>query len=143
MTKNPILIKAQKARYYLKHREKMLAQSKEYAKQNWDSVKETKRKYRQTPKGKLNMYQKSAKVRGYEFNLSSKEFEEIIKTNCHYCGKQNANGVDRKSSANGYLLGNVVACCSTCNYMKGSLSYEDFKEHLKKIITNFLPPSQW
>ena len=140
--KNPILVKAQKARYYQKHKEQMLANSKEYAEKNWESVKKTKKKFRQSPKGRLYSYQQSAKTRGYEFSLNSDDFENLLKENCHYCGKQNANGVDRKNNDIGYLINNVVACCSTCNYMKRDLSYDDFKEHLIKIIGTFISHSQ-
>jgi hypothetical protein len=135
---HPVLIKKQKADDYIKHREARIARVKQYTKENWETIKVTKRKYRQSPKGRLNTYIKSAKVRGYEFNLTPEDFNEILSDNCHYCGKQYANGVDRKDSSIGYFPDNVVSCCSTCNYMKRGLSYEDFKNHVRKIANNVL-----
>jgi len=135
---HPDLIKEQKAQNYLKHREQRIASVKRYTNKNWGAIKETKRKYQQSPKGRLRSYIVSAKVRGYEFNLSTEDFNKLLLENCHYCGKLNANGVDRKNSDIGYFAENVVSCCRTCNYMKRDLSYQEFKEHIKKIHSHLV-----
>ena len=46
------------------------------------------------------------------------------------------NGLDRIDNSIGYVKGNIVACCRTCNFMKGT---KTVKEFLKKIqeIYNF------
>lgn len=64
----------------------------------------------------------------------------MIKDSCFYCGKKDSNsrkdrltgellsynGVDRLDSNLGYETDNTVACCSTCNYMKGTLTVSEF-----------------
>jgi hypothetical protein len=36
------------------------------------------------------------------------------------------NGVDRRDNSRGYVKGNMLPACWTCNKMKGKLSYQDF-----------------
>lgn len=90
--------------------------------------------------------------RGLTCNLSSEEVLKLIKSNCHYCGGGfsntlnyiqpnfrytfNHNGIDRIDSSKGYIKGNVVSCCKTCNVSKMDLSYDDFINHIKKIYQN-------
>ena len=94
-----------------------------------------------------NSYKKSAKVRGYSFELDEENFKEIITKNCYYCGdgkrqhytRESLNGnfeytgIDRLDSNKGYTLDNVVPCCSICNRMKSNLSKEEFLNHIFKI----------
>lgn len=83
--------------------------------------------------------------------LSLKDFKELIKNNCHYCGQEPeyksyirnnkyaksehlyANGVDRLNSDGDYEIGNVVTCCKTCNVMKGTLDISQFLLKIKSI----------
>jgi hypothetical protein len=96
-------------------------------------------------------YKRSAKQRGYPFNLTKDEFRIIIKQNCYYCGiePQQAspstckeiylyNGIDRKDSSFGYEKENVVPCCGTCNYAKRSMTLSQFKEWIKKVYLNII-----
>jgi hypothetical protein len=72
-----------------------------------------------------------------EFLISCEEFVKIVSSSCCYCGKTpakaNGMGVDRRNSAEGYISGNCVSCCSVCNYMKLDMSLEDFLEHVQLI----------
>jgi hypothetical protein len=43
------------------------------------------------------------------------------------------NGIDRKDNAAGYVEGNVVPCCKTCNYVKKSMLYGDFMAFIIKV----------
>ena len=94
-------------------------------------------------------YKKSAFSRGYEFNLSIEEFEELVSGNCVYCGtapdkerKPNKGvnggfkytGIDRIDSSKGYVKGNVVSCCWTCNRAKGTMSINEFEQWLNRMI---------
>lgn len=66
---------------------------------------------------------------------------------CTYCGASAskavktkyevflANGIDRVDNSIGYLEGNVVSCCKTCNYMKRDLSVVEFLEHVRNVVT--------
>ena len=92
----------------------------------------------------------TAKKRGIEVTISAKEFSEIATRDCCYCGAKPTerpymnksrlrvliNGIDRVDNTKGYINGNCVACCPTCNKMKSALSYEEFISHIKKIIKN-------
>ena len=73
-------------------------------------------------------------------DMSLEDFIAIIQMQCFYCGDVNDTlGLDRitPGSKNGkYVKDNVVSCCKNCNYMKGSLSSEDFRKFVDKIYTN-------
>jgi hypothetical protein len=43
------------------------------------------------------------------------------------------NGVDRVENSLGYSVDNCVACCKICNWMKLTLSVDEFKAHVIKI----------
>lgn len=133
---NPEIRKNQSKDYYEKNRESILEAVKDYRVKNIDSVRATARKYTKTPKGILMRYKSSARERGYDFSLSTNEFNELLFANCHYCGEETANGVDRKDSNIGYYSYNVVPCCKICNYMKGTNSYSDFINHIALILEN-------
>lgn len=100
---------------------------------------------------KINLYksyQLSAKQRGLEFNISYANFLKLTSDNCFYCGcepwqiketwgqKYIYNGIDRKNNQEGYTKENSLTCCKTCNYMKHSMNFEKFLEHIEKIFLN-------
>lgn len=89
----------------------------------------------------LASYKKSAASRGHVWALTDSQFFALVSSDCHYCGmppdsvrKPNKacngeflySGVDRVDNALGYLTGNVVSCCWTCNRAKGKLSAQQF-----------------
>lgn len=92
-------------------------------------------------------YLTSAKKRGYNFELTIDLFKIITKVRCTYCGdppksksydksKQGYylyNGIDRVDPKKGYILGNVVTCCKTCNYAKASLTLAEFQSWIKRL----------
>lgn len=94
-------------------------------------------------------YQRNAKIRNLSFELNKKQFRRLTQEPCFYCNnepfgiieikKQNGifvyNGVDRINNSIGYIKKNCVACCKTCNWMKNTMSYEEFIIHIKKIYT--------
>lgn len=94
-------------------------------------------------------YERSARNKGYAFELTQEDLSFLTKMNCHYCGDEPAqtrsdskfcngayvfNGIDRIDNSKGYTMDNVVACCATCNYMKRGLSVAEFLCHIKKIF---------
>ena len=86
-----------------------------------------------------NEYRRSAYIRNLLFQLSEKDFEEIVSKPCVYCGhykEDEAVGIDRINSEKHYQLGNVVPCCEMCNIMKGRLSINDFIDKVKLIYNN-------
>ena len=79
----------------------------------------------------------SAKQRNLIVKLSAEEIVDILHKPCVYCGVEHSNGIDRIDSSKGYIQGNVVPCCSICNWMKNSLPVEEFYNHIDKIY-NFI-----
>ena len=63
------------------------------------------------------------------FELTKQDYDAIVSRPCTYCGVWDKGriGIDRADSSAGYVLSNVVPCCPTCNFMKGSLSVDDFR----------------
>lgn len=92
-------------------------------------------------------YVRDARKRGLEFSFTKEQFEDIVTSNCHYCGAKPAreyarswangsffyNGIDRKNNTIGYLPGNCVASCWECNYLKRGLDYGDFLSRVEAI----------
>lgn len=74
-----------------------------------------------------------AKNRGREFDLTQKSFNELILSECRYCAKPKAGGVDRIDSNIGYVEANCAPCCSTCNYMKRMMTHEEFCDQVLAI----------
>jgi hypothetical protein len=87
-----------------------------------------------------NAYTKSAQVRGYYFELSEDEFNQIITKDCYICGKPNSsrhtNGIDRYDNNIGYTVANCRPCCGQCNIMKKELSFDYLLQKLLVIYNN-------
>jgi hypothetical protein len=95
-------------------------------------------------------YKRNAKLRNLEFSLTTEQFYNLTKGNCHYCHIQPSNnvkyagrkksepyvcnGVDRVDNSLGYTVENSVSCCSICNRAKGTLTNEVFEEWIKRLI---------
>ena len=93
----------------------------------------------------------AAKKRKIDFKLTEKEYDEITKSNCTYCGiepklkrknkKDHAqramNGVDRIDSNQGYTTKNSTACCKKCNLMKHESSIEEWKEQMIRVLSYY------
>jgi len=153
--KNKAKLNAKSKENYAENKDKYTIDNKEWAKNHPEKVNEIKAKYRDThreelrekgrkyqninrytPKGRYNTYKDGAKKRGLVFEITLKEFEDMINSKCCYCGDA-GYGVDRIDNSIGYLRTNVVACCSICNRMKFVHSVEDFINHCNKIINNY------
>lgn len=66
--------------------------------------------------------------------LSESEFNKMSNKNCTYCGIEGPNGIDRFDNNKGYQKINCVPCCKHCNYVKGNLSIDDFKEWKNRFV---------
>ncbi len=103
-------------------------------------------------------YQYSAKRRKYAFALSLEQFEKITQEHCYICGRPPSakhfhekkpylrfpyvyTGIDRVTNANGYLIGNVLPCCTTCNRAKGQMDLEEFLTYLYEAYHYSIAPS--
>lgn len=100
-------------------------------------------------------YKTGAKRREIEFLLCLDEFHRLTSLNCYYCGnppsaiakngakfKPNGNyiynGIDRIDNTKGYVEGNVVPCCSNCNYAKRDMSYVQFKNWIMSVTDHLM-----
>lgn len=101
-------------------------------------------------------YKRHARDRGLVFELSKEAFTQLIKMPCHYCGLPPSNnkitkncdgflysGIDRIDSEIGYIEGNTVPCCSTCNLAKRDLSEHDFLRWIKRVYEHQAMADQW
>jgi len=99
-------------------------------------------------------YKKTAQYTKREFSITKEQFKQLTSSNCTYCNsppknvrishskasaeaikheKYFYNGLDRVNNNIGYIIENVVPCCTTCNLFKHNLELEEFLEHAKKI----------
>jgi len=93
----------------------------------------------------LYSYRVEAENRGLEWGLSNEQALGIMEQTCSYCdavpsnlskttnGDFQYNGIDRVDNSLGYDEGNCVACCRVCNFMKGTMSREEFLSHIRRI----------
>ena len=82
-----------------------------------------------------------AKKRGKEWSIDSVYAYKLIISDCTYCGHkpnwpESRVGIDRVDNNKGYVYGNCVSCCFTCNSAKKQLSNEEFKEWVRRISNN-------
>lgn len=145
--------KEQRHAYYLKNRERIIAYSASWRKNNPERARAWWAKYRKTHhekitaywksknstkdgflKTRFQVYRKTSESRGLQFNISFSQFSEFWKTECFYCGTiVEKIGLDRVDNARGYVEGNIVSCCRDCNVAKNALSFEAFINLCEKV----------
>lgn len=80
------------------------------------------------PKVRWTNSRSGAKKRDLEWAIDYEDYVALIVQVCFYCQgalDECGAGLDRKDNDLGYMVDNVVPCCSLCNYMKSDmLSYE-------------------
>ncbi len=96
-------------------------------------------------------YRLKCKKRNVYYDLTVEDMENLIFSNCAYCGippsnnlqrqdshqKLKYNGLDRINPKHGYYLKNVVACCFDCNQLKSNkLTYDEMMA-IAKTLNNF------
>jgi 5-methylcytosine-specific restriction endonuclease McrA len=106
---------------------------------NLNSFNKDERKSFARTKNRINNTKKEI-----PFGLSEEHYKHLIHQNCFYCNNPPrvysdgslVNGIDRVDSNKGYETENVITCCSTCNRMKGTMSYKEFRDHLVTIVAS-------
>lgn len=133
----------QKKLYYAKNPEKKalhLERQRQWHKARYVRKTDTIRRPNQnkgTGNQKYDTYRYAAQTRNLRFDLNTDDFNTLLSSDCHYCSKPLANGVDRIDNDKGYYSFNVVPCCWPCNRMKANLTYQEFLAHITRISENF------
>lgn len=136
-------------KYYLAHKEEVLARTAKYRKENpekvklknimWanshpDKMKAYIEKYHLTGKGRFAQLKKRAKDAKIPMEIKQTDFCEWYlaqEKKCHYCelklvsdkgtlDRLSTPSIDRKNNDEGYVLANIALCCNRCNLIKGS-----------------------
>lgn len=97
-------------------------------------------------------YKRQSAMRDLEFELSIEQFELLTKGDCYYCGvspyqvtnekKSNGqyvySGIDRVDNNEGYIFGNCVSCCGSCNRAKLTMTEEEFYWWVIRVYNKFV-----
>lgn len=91
-------------------------------------------------------YKLDSKKRNVHFELSKEILDNLVKSNCTYCGSPPSNflarksgegfaynGIDRVDNNAGYTISNSVTCCKDCNFAKRFRTREQFLDWAKKL----------
>lgn len=92
------------------------------------------------------LYRARARNGGFSFTLPKELFRSLLVLPCFYCSRppENAsvaqsgdifhyNGLDKKTPKLGYTPDNCVPCCKICNFMKNSLTFDEFLKRVHEI----------
>jgi hypothetical protein len=96
----------------------------------------------------------NAARRGLNFRLTREEYVRLASQPCHYCGAEPravvkchwgagrfiCNGIDRVDNREGYVTGNMVACCKRCNLAKRDMTVAEFLRWARQVA-GFNPSS--
>lgn len=111
------------------------AASQKYYQEHKEEFRERMREHYHSLNGQYHQYKKRAVKSNIEFELTQEDCVPYYNTTCSYCGGPiKGLGIDRLSSKLGYVKDNITPCCSTCNFMKGTLEKEDFIAQVLKIF---------
>ena len=109
-----------------------------YKSQCSDCCNSKKRASKHSINRRYGQYKSRAKKIKVSFKLSLKTFTALTKKPCVYCGgfsdDLDFTGIDRINSNKGYVIGNCVPCCKTCNFMKWKFDKDFFLSQIKKIF---------
>lgn len=92
------------------------------------------------PRFRYNKFKQDAKSRDLEFSISLEQYSKLIKPPCFYCRGAfgqvtKGTGLDRIDSNIGYVIWNVVSCCTTCNRIKNdTFTVEETLVAVKAIL---------
>lgn len=130
--------------YQQEYRDAHKLSNSEYQKQYRINNKERLDEYKKSPHIRYTVYQRNAKQKGRNFDLTENEFVEITSKPCIYCGEYSDtynnelfNGIDRIDSNLGYSINNCAPCCATCNRMKMEMPVDEWISKMEQIISYF------
>ncbi len=87
---------------------------------------------------KYKQGRKTASRRGITFSITLEEYIGLtVDDCCFWCSEslpKTRLGLDRLDSKKGYVTGNCVPCCRRCNFMKGTLTVDEFLLRCERIV---------
>lgn len=103
--------------------------SAQYRELNGDKYNQTRRET-----SVWNKVSVSANQKNLQLTVSRDTVETMGRLPCHYCGTapQTIHGIDRMDNGLGYVPDNIVSCCTTCNFAKGTMTFNDFARHMRR-----------
>ena len=100
----------------------------------------------------LRSYKSCARARDLAWELTDEDFDGLTSRECFYCGcppsavrkpdglydggEFTYNGIDRRDNSLGYMIGNVVPCCWTCNHAKGNMPFDEFMAWVARLTAH-------
>jgi hypothetical protein len=94
----------------------------------------------------MQKYRAGANRRTLVFELPLAVCSAMFEASCHWCGALprphnhwkhvSVNGIDRLDNTKGYLLDNVVPCCTSCNFIKKDTPlavWQQFIEGVRRV----------
>ncbi len=141
--KNPENAKAISRKSYKKHQNKHLKNKKDYYNKNKEVIIAKVQKYAKDKQYEViyRHMKYGSKKRG--FGVLQMTFDEFVEfreryKECHYCHNelpQRGSGMDRVDNSIGYLISNVVPCCTVCNKIRGdNLTHEETVVAIKAVL---------
>ncbi|AGE49816.1 hypothetical protein PBCVCan184_418R [Paramecium bursaria Chlorella virus Can18-4] len=95
-----------------------------------------------TSKPRLRGYKEKALKQGKIFELSETDFDAYTINRCHYCRrfppKGSFFGIDKMFPDDGYVIGNCITACVSCNRAKWNAAPADFTLRDERITQRYL-----
>ena len=135
--KNKEELKSRRKSYYWKNREKVLKQFNDWAKDNGAKIKINRTQSRKANPALYRSYSATRRARmknAQTFQITKMEFQKLYSSNCFYC-QGTATSIDHViplSRGGNHSIGNLVACCLSCNSSKKDKTITEWR--YKKLI---------
>ncbi len=118
---------------------KLRSKINDWHKNNREKARKNLHKYRRTAKGRFVHAKVYAKNRKHEFLLTFEEYTNEVSKPCYYCNgvfkkTETRIGLDRIDNNLGYLPGNVVSSCVTCNRVKSDCFTKDETKAMINLV---------
>lgn len=86
---------------------------------------------------RYSQYRHRITKKNKKFDITLDLFKELVLSKCVFCKKEPNpfNTIDRIDSNLGYVVGNILSCCLTCNLFKSNMNINEFISHVQKIKT--------
>lgn len=98
---------------------------------------EKEKAHKRTIISRYGSCKRSAKRRSISFDITLEQYKALIANPCYYSGHalpETGGGLDRIDSSKGYIIGNVVPCCSRCNNIFNKYDKQETYEHLALML---------